>query len=379
MEKVKKRDANFELLRIISMFMIVTLHYTQNSGVLENNGTYTLQNIFFIFMNTVCSVGVNCFVLISGYYLINSKFKIQKIIHLWGLVLFYSWGIYLIYKMTNHSIVNPMNPIETIYVFTPVLNVHYWFIVPYLALYIIFPFLNKMINALNQKQLKVLLIIFFVLMSVINNITPLNQNFEAVGGHSILWFMFLYGVGAYIKKYKNENEGKEKYKYLLYFTICIILGFIFKIIFENLSNLNILLQYANYRVIAFNSVFAFLGAVSLFMFFKNIKIKGRTTGKCISFISKNVFAVYLIHEHELNRQVIWNSNLNINIAGMQNAFILHYLLCIFIIFASCILIEEIRKIIFKIILKIPIFNKLQLKVHKKYDNINQKINAFIEA
>lgn len=46
MQKVKKRDTNFELLRIIAMFMIVTLHYTQNSGVLENNGTYTLQNIF---------------------------------------------------------------------------------------------------------------------------------------------------------------------------------------------------------------------------------------------------------------------------------------------------------------------------------------------
>lgn len=379
MQKVKKRDTNFELLRIIAMFMIVTLHYTQNSGVLENNGTYTLQNIFFIFLNTVCSVGVNCFVLISGYYLITSKFKIQKIIHLWGLVLFYSLGIYLLYKIANHSVVNPMSSVETIYVFTPVLNVHYWFIVPYLALYIVFPFLNKMINTLNQKQLKVILIIFFVLMCAINNITPLNQNFEAVGGHSILWFMFLYGVGAYIKKYKNKDEGKDKYKYLLYFIICIILGFIFKIIFENISSLNILLKYANYRVIAFNSVFAFLGAVFIFMFFKNIKVKGENTGKCISFISKNVFAVYLIHEHELNRQVIWNTNLNINIAGMQNNFILHYLLCIFIIFTSCVLIEEIRRIVFEIFLKIPVFNKIQLKVHKKYNSINEKINEFIEA
>ena len=379
MQKVKKRDTNFELLRIIAMFMIVTLHYTQNSGVLENNGTYTLQNIFFIFLNTVCSVGVNCFVLISGYYLITSKFKIQKIIHLWGLVLFYSLGIYLLYKITTHSVVNPMSSVETIYVFTPVLNVHYWFIVPYLALYIVFPFLNKMINTLNQKQLKVILIIFFVLMCVINNITPLNQNFEAVGGHSILWFMFLYGVGAYIKKYKNKDEGKDKYKYLLYFIIYIILGFIFKIIFENISSLNILLKYANYRVIAFNSVFAFLGAVFIFMFFKNIKVKGENTGKCISFVSKNVFAVYLIHEHELNRQVIWNTNLNINIAGMQNNFILHYLLCIFIIFTSCVLIEEIRRIVFEIFLKIPVFNKIQLKVHKKYNNINEKINEFIEA
>ena len=379
MEKLKKRDVNFELLRIIAMFMIVTLHYTQNSGIFSDTGTYTFQNIFVIFINTICSVGVNCFVLISGYYLSNSKFKIQKIIHLWGLVLFYSLGIFLVYKIAGHSVVNPMNEIETIYVFTPVLNVHYWFIVPYLALYIIFPFLNKMINALNQKQLKVILIIFFILMSVINNITPMNQNFEAVGGHSILWFMFLYGVGSYIRKYKNKNEGKDKYKYLLYFFICIILGFIVKMIFELTSGLNVLIQLFNYRVTAFNSVFGFLGALSLFMFFKNIKIEGENIGKCILFISKNVFAVYLIHEHELNRNVIWTTNLNIDVAGMQDYYVLHYLLCTFIIFTACVLIEEIRKLLFKIFFKIPVFNKLQLEVHKKYDKINDRINKFIEA
>ena len=379
MEKLKKRDVNFELLRIIAMFMIVTLHYTQNSGIFSDTGTYTFQNIFVIFINTICSVGVNCFVLISGYYLSNSKFKIQKIIHLWGLVLFYSLGIFLVYKIAGHSVVNPMSEVETLYVFTPVLNVHYWFIVPYLALYIIFPFLNKMINALNQKQLKVILIIFFILMSVINNITPMNQNFEAIGGHSILWFMFLYGVGSYIRKYKNKNEGKYKYKYLLYFFICIILGFIVKIIFELTSGLNVLIQLFNYRVTAFNSVFGFLGALSLFMFFKNVKIKGENIGKCILFLSKNVFAVYLIHEHELNRNVIWTTNLNIDVAGMQNYYVLHYLLCIFIIFTACVLIEEIRKLLFKIFFKIPVFNKLQLEVHKKYDNINNRINKFVEA
>ena len=246
------------------------------------------------------------------------------------------------------------------------------------TLHYIFPFLNKMINSLNQKQLKVIIIIFFVFMCVINNITPLNQNFEAIGGHSILWFMFLYGVGAYIKKYKNMDEGKNKYRYLLYYFICIILGFIFKIVLEKLVNLNILLQYANARVLAFNSVFAFLGAVSLFMFFKNIKIKRNIISKFILFISGNVFAVYLIHEHELNRQVIWKTKLNIDIADMQNNFVLHYVVCILIIFVSCVLIEEIRKIIFKLFFKIPIFNKLKLKVNKKYENINERINNFLE-
>ena len=377
--ETKKRDVNFELLRIIAMLMIVTLHYTQNSGVLENDGTYTVQNIFFIFMNCICSVGVNCFVLISGYYLINSKFKIQKIVHLWGLVLFYSLGIYFIYKITNNSIVNEMNPIETIYVFTPIINVHYWFIVPYLALYIIFPFLNKMISNLNQKQFKVILIIFFIFMSVINNISPINQNFEAIGGHSILWFMFLYGVGAYIRKYKNENDGKDKYKYLLLYIIFVILGFVAKIVTESVANLNVLLVFYNKRVIAFNSVFVFLGALSLFMFFKDIKIKRESIGKCISFIAKNVFAVYLIHEHELNRHIIWNTNLNISVAGMQNNFVLHYILSIITIFAICLVVEEIRKFLFAVFFKIPVFSEIKRKANERYEIINKKINIFFDA
>ena len=53
MEKLKKRDVNFELLRIIAMFMIVTLHYTQNSGIFSDTGTYTFQNIFVIFINII--------------------------------------------------------------------------------------------------------------------------------------------------------------------------------------------------------------------------------------------------------------------------------------------------------------------------------------
>lgn len=375
-ESKKVRDTNFEILRIIAMIMIVTLHYTQNSGVLNNNVQFTLQNIFFVFLNSLCSVGVNCFVIISGYYLITSKFKIQKILHLWGLVLFYSLGIYFFYLITNNTVIEKMSIIDKMYVFTPVLNVHYWFIVPYLALYTIFPFLNKMISSFNQKQLQAILIIFFVLICVINNITPLNQNFEAVGGHSILWFMFLYAVGAYIKKYVQEEKEKDKYKYLAFYIISIIIGFTLTMLFTSMTKLNVLIQFFCNRVMAFNSVFAFIGALSLFLFFKSIHIKNITVNRCISFISKNTFAVYLIHEHQLNRKVIWTTNLNIEVAGMQN-YVLHYIISILVIFAACIIIEELRRNIFKGILEIPMFKKLKNRIQEKYNKINEKVYQYL--
>lgn len=92
-----------------------------------------------------------------------------------------------------------------------------------------------------------------------------------------------------------------------------------------------------------------------------------------------MFLLCLIHEHELNRHTIWNTNLNINVAKMQNIFVFHYILSITIIFVTCIFIEKIRKILFSAFFKIPVFNEMKHKVNKKYETINKRINNFLKA
>lgn len=58
------RSSNFELLRIISIIMIITLHYLEYYALPHANiGTLNYYIIHFI--ESVCIMGVNCFVLIT--------------------------------------------------------------------------------------------------------------------------------------------------------------------------------------------------------------------------------------------------------------------------------------------------------------------------
>lgn len=50
------------------------------------------------------AVGVNCYVLISGYFLVKSEFKLHKVVKICFQKLFYSIGIYVI--LTCVGIIN---------------------------------------------------------------------------------------------------------------------------------------------------------------------------------------------------------------------------------------------------------------------------------
>ena len=87
------RSSNFELLRIISMILIIAHHYAVHSGFSFDAASMSLHRFFVQFLSSGGKIGVNLFVLISGYFLLDSTFRIKKAIRLFAEVLFYSAGI----------------------------------------------------------------------------------------------------------------------------------------------------------------------------------------------------------------------------------------------------------------------------------------------
>ena len=61
----KERNCSLDLLRIISMLMILTLHYLGkgNALTIQSNMKYVVW-----FMEIACMISVNLYVLISGYF-----------------------------------------------------------------------------------------------------------------------------------------------------------------------------------------------------------------------------------------------------------------------------------------------------------------------
>ena len=88
MKEVKKeRLSNFELMRIVSMFMIIIWHLITRSNILE----HCSETIYLIlkFFQYFIIVHVNSFILVTGYFGYKNKFKLGKIISLLSQSLFY--------------------------------------------------------------------------------------------------------------------------------------------------------------------------------------------------------------------------------------------------------------------------------------------------
>lgn len=83
--KNRGRDSNFELFRIILMLLIIAHHYVVNSGFgqLYDFDHITGNMIFLQLFGFAGKIGINCFVFITGYFMIKSQFKFQKLLKLY--------------------------------------------------------------------------------------------------------------------------------------------------------------------------------------------------------------------------------------------------------------------------------------------------------
>lgn len=209
------RNIYMDILKIISMFMVVLLHAT-NFGIQNIKIEIGSINYFIVWIIRIFSmVAVNCFVLISGYFLCQKKENkeniLKKIIRLWVQTEMYSIGLYLLLCFIPQNGVR--FSIKTcIKQSFPILTYEYWFIVMYILLLLISPLLNIIINNIKQEEYKTLIKLALFVFSIIPSINVFGDEFGTNSGYSLIWFVVLYFIGAYLKIY-----GLKKRKYLKWY------------------------------------------------------------------------------------------------------------------------------------------------------------------
>ncbi|MBD9749138.1 hypothetical protein IGK89_000820 [Enterococcus sp. DIV0007] len=103
---VVNRKSNFELLRILCIVLIVAGHYSY-WGFDRNYSDLTLNRVWLELLLIGRRVAVNCFVLITGFFMCNSDFNYSKVLKKVGKIAFqvevysiclgvilYFWGKY---------------------------------------------------------------------------------------------------------------------------------------------------------------------------------------------------------------------------------------------------------------------------------------------
>ena len=356
MSNNQKRLSNIELLRIISMLLVVTLHFLGRGGVNDSTILFSAEYFMANVWDAVAIVSVDLFVLISGYFLINSKFKPQKLIDIVVQVLTYSVSLYIICILLG---IVEFSLSSFVKAFFPILTNQYWFATAYVALYIIFPFLNAGIHALTQKQHRNLCIILGMSLTLYLPSKALGEN-----GTSVVWFICLYVFAAYLRlHYTPQNKVPIKAIVIYLISTAALPLSRYAISILAMMTTEQLLTYSKWFY-KYNSIFVTVAAISLFIIFLNINIKGNRLNRLIGIVSPLTFGVYLIHNNPSIREFMWNA---IDLPGMMNklnigVFVLCGIGIICGIFCICAGIEFIRLYIYKKIICTKFYKKIYNKI-----------------
>ncbi len=151
MEENKLRSSNLELFRIIAMILIVAHHYVVNSGLLNciTSDVTSAKSLFLLIFGWAGKTGINCFVLITGYFMCTSKITLRKGLKLLLEVELYNILIFIIFLATSYVDFSFKLMLKSI---LPITSLKTGFVSCYLVFFCFIPFLNILIHAMNQKQ-----------------------------------------------------------------------------------------------------------------------------------------------------------------------------------------------------------------------------------
>ncbi len=354
------RKSSIELLRILSMLLITMHHYSVHGGFNTTQDTLSFNKILVQFLASGGKLGVDCFVLITGYFMINSSFKTNKILKLYFQILFYSIIIYILFYYFGYTNFGIKAVLKNIF---PIIFGKYWFATTYVLLYLISPFLNFLLRNLQKSLYINLIFLLFFVWSFLPTFTTAQPGFSPLG-----WFITLYILAAYIRLYPNCYFGSLKINTLL-FTISFLSVLLSIVILDVIGlKFHFIASHATH-FIGMNTIPILISSISLFLIFKNLQIDYNRT---INIIASTMFGVYLIHDNPYVRSFIWH-NLFHNSSYYNSPWLFaHCALAIISVFISCIIIDWIRILLVEVPL-LKVVEKLSNLLNEKWNVLNDKI------
>lgn len=351
-ETKKERQSNIELLRIISIFLILVTHADfwalGEPTVIEVSNSFlsSFTRIFFESLSIIC---INIFVLISGWFSIRTSLK--SIIKLLFQVYFMLLVIYLIYIILGGDTINVRSLSQCF-----IVGHEFWFVKAYLGLLILSPVLNAFVNSVSERILRIVLVAFFIYQFVYAWITP--GAWFLHYGYSVTSFAGLYLLARYVRLYIIENYSDNTKKwgghfimskpfYLLVFIGLTLLNAVFYVLGYYLPVVGIHLRTMTFAI---SSPIVIIQSLSLLLFFNNSDIKYNPV---INFIAASSFSVYILQSSQdavLYQKVI--SDVYNNFNGLCCLSVI--ILVIIGYFIVGILLDQVRKLVWnRIELRIP--------------------------
>lgn len=278
--KYESRSLNIELLRIISMLLVMVIHYNVPiNGQPHHNMVMDepMKALGISLLKSISFICVNLFVLISGYFGIRWKWKGLSNylfqIFFWAIAVYFICVAFQIHSFRLSSFIHQI-------VFCLGFN---WFFTVYLGLYMMAPILNSFIDNNDDKRIGQVLVAFYLFQTVFGYI--LKNRYEFNQGLTIMSFVGLYIIGGYLRKTTCslfQLSAKDNMKIYIFLTIA-------------LAVVSVIANYLNFSkdVFSYINPIAILQTIFLFLCFAKMTIlRGK---KIILFYSSSAFAGLLSH------------------------------------------------------------------------------------
>lgn len=304
-DKKQGRMANLEMLRCVAMMMVVVLHYLGKGELLSDltGDRLGAGEAAAWLLETFCIVAVNVYMLISGYFLCTSSFKISRLIRLWLQVWVYSVGFGLLGALSGVLTGVEFDAHYLLTLIFPISMGHYWFMTAYVFLYLLLPFVGAAVRRMNRRQLQTALGLLLFTFCLLKSVLPVRLEMDGMG-YDCLWYLCVFLTAAYIRRFGVPFLEKKRNCLFLYVGGCLLIfvgTLLLRAVYLRTGSLGRMLK----MCLEYNHILPFLAAVGLFGTFAGMRLNGRAA-EIVGRIGPYTLGVYLLHEN-LGLRYAWQN------------------------------------------------------------------------
>lgn len=365
------RDSNFELLRVFSILCIISFHCAWEGGF--EYPEFCFNKFFIESLHMLGELGVNLFILISGYHMLYCRFKLRKLITLLLEVQFYNWICVLACVHFGTLTLDK----RTIFInFFPVAEYKYWFATVYILLYILSPYINKLLLSLSKRDFGRLLLICLGIFCIFPTLYgALKNDTETLFFYNrFIWLLIVYMIGAYIRLYPPEKithplKWLGISVFILFLMECAI--YIMERFQPFFNKVGIIGGNYFWRP---NTIPMIALSISVFLCFRFIKVRPLMP---VNLLASTTFGIYLLHDGQLNFYM-WQVLLDSTRYTFSRQLLLFVPACVLLIFVTGACVDLVRQFLFKVCAKflksVPLNRILELPAmnqDSEYGQIDQ--------
>lgn len=339
------RNSNVELLRLLCMWFILVHHFITHAifgmeMVIYGGGELSSTSSIAILLNAFCYVGVNCFLLISGYF--GLRFRWRNLLNFYLILVFYSIITLIFEYVMSGEFQGLKYYIDQ--AFTARGFSRWWFMERYIIFFLLAPIVN--VDGWNKQQYRKIL----VLLTIVNIFLAYWMK-RYSNGFSVAQFLYMYVIGGYIRRFVDVQRIKGLWLFAIYCASSLLFG--------GFSLLRHYCVIPHWNAEAYNNPLLVISAIALFCFVLRFNFHS----KVVNWLASSALAIYLIQYMPFMRRLVqWSEQWLSPKESLPDLLLV--LLCSSLLFmVAALAIDQLRKLLVRPIMSL-------------YDHYSQKLSSW---